>query len=161
MIFLFVYFVVFFFFFKQKTAYEMRISDWSSDVCSSDLLASVVGALGLLRLGLEDRALLGRGVDRLRGTAATKRCELRLDVGLRAPRLELAGDVVLAAGVGDVIECAARDEPVDRTGTRLHVGGLVLGTLDGHADVAHLLADTGEPPVYLAMRPGTGGVGLD
>src|SRR3546814_2796765 len=32
-----------FFFFKQKTAYEMRISDWSSDVCSSDLAA----ALGL------------------------------------------------------------------------------------------------------------------
>src|SRR3546814_14947437 len=29
----------FFFFFKQKTAYEMRISDWSSDVCSSDLAA--------------------------------------------------------------------------------------------------------------------------
>src|SRR3546814_2351542 len=28
---------LFFFFFKQKTAYEMRISDWSSDVCSSDL----------------------------------------------------------------------------------------------------------------------------
>src|SRR3546814_3101439 len=34
-----VYSVVgFFFFFKQKTAYEMRISDWSSDVCSSDLV---------------------------------------------------------------------------------------------------------------------------
>src|SRR3546814_11085949 len=31
-----------FFFFKQKTAYEMRISDWSSDVCSSDLLAQLV-----------------------------------------------------------------------------------------------------------------------
>src|SRR3546814_3349232 len=29
--------VFYFFFFKQKTAYEMRISDWSSDVCSSDL----------------------------------------------------------------------------------------------------------------------------
>src|SRR3546814_6523693 len=29
--------IVLFFFFKQKTAYEMRISDWSSDVCSSDL----------------------------------------------------------------------------------------------------------------------------
>src|SRR3546814_7921418 len=28
---------IFFFFFKQKTSYEMRISDWSSDVCSSDL----------------------------------------------------------------------------------------------------------------------------
>src|SRR3546814_19419640 len=33
-----VVFFSFFFFFKQKTAYEMRISDWSSDVCSSDLL---------------------------------------------------------------------------------------------------------------------------
>src|SRR3546814_1512896 len=32
--------LVFFFFFKQKTAYEMRISDWSSDVCSSDLHAA-------------------------------------------------------------------------------------------------------------------------
>src|SRR3546814_6493693 len=31
-----------FFFFKQKTAYEMRISDWSSDVCSSDLPAIVL-----------------------------------------------------------------------------------------------------------------------
>src|SRR3546814_2106836 len=30
-------FFILFFFFKQKTAYEMRISDWSSDVCSSDL----------------------------------------------------------------------------------------------------------------------------
>src|SRR3546814_11419870 len=30
-------FIFLFFFFKQKTAYEMRISDWSSDVCSSDL----------------------------------------------------------------------------------------------------------------------------
>src|SRR3546814_6605286 len=35
--------LVFFFFFKQKTAYEMRISDWSSDVCSSDLLNVDVG----------------------------------------------------------------------------------------------------------------------
>src|SRR3546814_948049 len=39
-VYLFSVFLVFFFF-KQKTAYEMRISDWSSDVCSSDL------ALGL------------------------------------------------------------------------------------------------------------------
>src|SRR3546814_9231473 len=31
------------FFFKQKTAYEMRISDWSSDVCSSDLVVEVIG----------------------------------------------------------------------------------------------------------------------
>src|SRR3546814_12082293 len=31
-----------FFFFKQKTAYEMRISDWSSDVCSSDLMRTPI-----------------------------------------------------------------------------------------------------------------------
>src|SRR3546814_1603891 len=34
-----------FFFFKQKTAYEVRISDWSSDVCSSDLPAPLVDRL--------------------------------------------------------------------------------------------------------------------
>src|SRR3546814_1346956 len=39
----------FFFFFKQKTAYEMRISDWSSDVCSSDLL--VIEEFGFPRDG--------------------------------------------------------------------------------------------------------------
>src|SRR3546814_7239851 len=38
--------MVFCFFFKQKTAYEMRISDWSSDVCSSDLLVSPVWQAG-------------------------------------------------------------------------------------------------------------------
>src|SRR3546814_3524893 len=35
-----------FFFFKQKTAYEMRISDWSSDVCSSDLQRAETTAPG-------------------------------------------------------------------------------------------------------------------
>src|SRR3546814_12561806 len=40
-----------FFFFKQKTAYEMRISDWSSDVCSSDLpLERGRAVLGLVEL---------------------------------------------------------------------------------------------------------------
>src|SRR3546814_7835438 len=36
-----------FFFFKQKTAYEMRISDWSSDVCSSDLIQITLARPGL------------------------------------------------------------------------------------------------------------------
>src|SRR3546814_7455461 len=39
---IFVWSEIGFFFFKQKTAYEMRISDWSSDVCSSDLPAPFV-----------------------------------------------------------------------------------------------------------------------
>src|SRR3546814_7599130 len=37
------FYIFLFFFFKQKTAYEMRISDWSSDVCSSDLHRSDLG----------------------------------------------------------------------------------------------------------------------
>src|SRR3546814_2552350 len=51
---------MFFFFFKQKTAYEMRISDWSSDVCSSDLGLNVlqyfISTHGA-RKGLADTAL--------------------------------------------------------------------------------------------------------
>src|SRR3546814_2218422 len=39
-----------FFFFKQKTAYEMRISDWSSDVCSSDLHAYHAGGAACLSI---------------------------------------------------------------------------------------------------------------
>src|SRR3546814_6216706 len=36
--------IIIVFFFKQKTAYEMRISDWSSDVCSSDLIILELGS---------------------------------------------------------------------------------------------------------------------
>src|SRR3546814_6862531 len=42
------FFCSMFFFFKQKTAYEMRISDWSSDVCSSDLPQDFETALAQL-----------------------------------------------------------------------------------------------------------------
>src|SRR3546814_18973059 len=45
------------FFCKQKTAYEMRMSDWSSDVCSSDLKAvrrKIVDAVGIERVALLD-----------------------------------------------------------------------------------------------------------
>src|SRR3546814_4746394 len=45
--------VCFFFFFKQKTAYEMRISDWSSDVCSSDLLTVPHPAMTIRRFVLD------------------------------------------------------------------------------------------------------------
>src|SRR3546814_6996723 len=45
-------FVLSFFFFKHKTAYELRISDWSSDVCSSDL---EILEIGIARID-EDRA---------------------------------------------------------------------------------------------------------
>src|SRR3546814_12720955 len=68
-----IYVMCCFFFFKQKTAYEMRISDWSSDVCSSDLAVAhriAMGCHGQMppaprRRGLyeriSDRACLARG----------------------------------------------------------------------------------------------------
>src|SRR3546814_7676132 len=61
------------FFFKQKTAYEMRISDWSSDVCSSDLLA--VSGDGDDHAGVEfgDGAVLEPGQRPARGGLV---CEL-------------------------------------------------------------------------------------
>src|SRR3546814_9754813 len=49
--------VLYFFVFKQKTAYEMRISDWSSDVCSSDLACAAAVLAG--------RAGKGAGGDRV------------------------------------------------------------------------------------------------
>src|SRR3546814_7014038 len=52
-------FVCFFFFFKQKTAYEMRISDWSSDVCSSDLPDHLGARDALLVQNVERRGKAG------------------------------------------------------------------------------------------------------
>src|SRR3546814_5038410 len=49
-----------FFFFKQKTAYEMRISDWSSDVCSSDLSMNIDDTRGKARP--VHSILLGAGI---------------------------------------------------------------------------------------------------
>src|SRR3546814_20965049 len=62
------------FFCKQKTAYEMRISDWSSDVCSSDLVGSgdagIENALGVAEEALENRVtILNRSRDFARAKA--------------------------------------------------------------------------------------------
>src|SRR3546814_7503659 len=57
----------FFFFFKQKTAYELRISDWSSDVCSSDLVDPIagpeIGKVGVSLSNLSEMELLFDGID--------------------------------------------------------------------------------------------------
>src|SRR3546814_11533290 len=71
------WFVGFFFCYKQKTAYEMRVSDWSSDVCSSDLIlvadidrggviASLVGSHQVLGEA-EARRVAGYIVNKFRG----------------------------------------------------------------------------------------------
>src|SRR3546814_5252913 len=116
-----------FFFFKQKTAYDMRISDWSSDVCSSDL----------------DVRGRGAGGD---ADVASAFEPLRIDlvgavdqVGLHAFAL---GQLAQAVGVGAV----GRADHQYQVALRGELAHRVLAVLGGVADVVVLRAlDRGEP----------------
>src|SRR3546814_3338347 len=74
---------ILFFFFKQKTAYEMRISDWSSDVCSSDR----VEILAVEKIIDEDEGVgrIGTRVETDRRSGPVRR-ELALDLVMERPR---------------------------------------------------------------------------
>src|SRR3546814_12529933 len=82
----------FFVFFKQKTAYEMRISDWSSDVCSSDLLREHAAHHGrLVRRGRRGSRGSHGAALRLRARCpgrllATHRAQHQLTADLGVPR---------------------------------------------------------------------------
>src|SRR3546814_5455713 len=87
--------MILFFFLKQKTAYEMRISDWSSDVCSSDLLGPAFSDAWVLLDG-QDRVvefnplfhgLFPRSVARtLKATAFSDLLKLSVAEGVRQLR---------------------------------------------------------------------------
>src|SRR3546814_16963773 len=103
------------FFFKQKTAYEMRISDWSSDVCSSDLVGDQAGHGGRQRRQAFARVVvIGEVVD----PAGEEIAALR-GLGVAQARLQLvqaaAGFVAVRdqAGVGDPSLCAVPDADAD------------------------------------------------
>src|SRR3546814_5249968 len=100
----------FFFFFKQKTAYEMRISDWSSDVCSSDDAGAWrIGAAGQF-LDLADEVI---AVARLVGD------QLQQD----EPQLAAVEHPAPAATFVPVVaesSAAAVTRPEDRKSTRLN-----------------------------------------
>src|SRR3546814_15060460 len=109
-------FCLVFFFFKQKPAYEMRISDWSSDVCSSDLGARVTA----------DRIFL---IERLVSNLRVRRKNERLgeverglghevDHAADALRVEVGG---LRLGHLDAIEQLPRDD-VERQAAGVAVG---------------------------------------
>src|SRR3546814_16003883 len=100
----------FFFFFKQKTAYEVRISDWSSDVCSSNLQAAVrvVGAEG--QADVADEVVVVAELLRLRGGTLLQRVERgRIREDRIAPADEHLGAVArghvvrLVDAVGDLV----------------------------------------------------------
>src|SRR3546814_9144241 len=79
-----------FFFFKQKTAYEMRISDWSSDVCSSDLSSPKRGAVAWHRGRARARNLQAAGTPPRREVeAAQLRCQ-----GLRSEERRVGKECV-------------------------------------------------------------------
>src|SRR3546814_8891896 len=86
-----------FFFFKQKTAYDMRISDWSSDVCSSDLST---GAATVSKVQLSASTILGRGS--VGAAAALTMAELKTLLAL------VKGDV----GLGNVDNTSDANKPV-------------------------------------------------
>src|SRR3546814_2268203 len=72
-----------FFFFKQKTAYEMRISDWSSDVCSSDLAGDTVATTGQHRV---DRGDIPPELRQMLNAPAYALQEIRLTVVSTTPK---------------------------------------------------------------------------
>src|SRR3546814_4378564 len=112
--------VVVLFFFKQKTAYELRISDWSADVCSSDLL--VERALQVLRrLGIAPVAVLREG-DELQVDPVLHRLA-HFQKGLYGQEPVVADVDVAADG-----QRAARDRPAaEREGALLDQIGRASG----------------------------------
>src|SRR3546814_1920415 len=72
---------VLFFFFKQKTAYEMRISDWSSDVCSSDLLIQQPLKCTTAAMHITDKVVAAFGIKRSEERRVGKDVAVRVDLG--------------------------------------------------------------------------------
>src|SRR3546814_7366152 len=91
---------MFIFFFKQKTAYEMRISDWSSDVCSSDLGQRVLWRRGAAHALGPDRHGPAAGARRV-GTGKAQAAAFRL-----LPAVPLAADAARHAGAAPVRQMA-------------------------------------------------------
>src|SRR3546814_9749415 len=90
--------LMFFFFFKQKTAYEMRISDWSSDVCSSDLLcATRVFGVRPIALGRHRSVCRGFCVSDLGGTQTDRGAS---SPPQPRPRRNTGGDIRLGGEIG-------------------------------------------------------------
>src|SRR3546814_4450616 len=119
-----------FFFFNQKTAYDMRISDWSSDVCSSDLVRAGGGIAQHAHDGVLDR--LGDDVLPLAGFLVGVGPRQTQDVGEEALGEAMAahgalGEALALVGEGDGVALDADElfllealDHLDRKSTRLN-----------------------------------------
>src|SRR3546814_5116605 len=101
---------VFFLFFKQKTAYEMRISDWSSDVCSSDLGGMVYFSLSRVRCSFASRAICGKS-SALRAARTDRACRTRANAASRRGLPERASSEERRVGKECVSTCRSRWSP--------------------------------------------------
>src|SRR3546814_1704626 len=117
------------FFFKQKTAYEMRISDWSSDVCSSDLNGrDSFGASGGRALSFEDvPSELLAGVDVYKNPSAMMieggggglvNLRTRMPFDKTDDKLLVSGTVGL--NYYDMLDDSRFNDPLDRKSTSLN-----------------------------------------
>ena len=84
--------------------------------------------------------------------------QLVVHVVARGERIQLGLDLIAATGHGGVLQRAGGQQLIQRAGPGLHLLGLVLRALDGHADVAHLLGDPGDglADAGLGLRGGIG-----
>src|SRR3546814_2443228 len=104
-----------FFFCKQKTAYEMRISDWSSDVCSSDL-RSETGECGVEGGVVEHRVGGAPGQRRIVGGGDGMHGRAPAPVPFGAPEHRLGEAVPSGLAAGGVVEGAADRSAERRVG---------------------------------------------
>src|SRR3546814_6279811 len=124
------FFVLYVFFFKQKTAYEMRISDWSSDVCSSDLLDLGRGGNdGLLVLqavawaDLDDADAGGQGhaqvssVTRLASASTNSPSAVRTVATTPSRGAFSESSIFIASITSNSCPCATLSPPATRTST--------------------------------------------
>src|SRR3546814_8259560 len=114
------------FFFKQKTAYEMRISDWSSDVCSSDLAEALdlapppqgrqTKARAPVVIGLDDRAedaceiadFLGNQEVALHEALDVQQAGVRVEAHARRDLLLHVEGEALVGAAGEIVHVAAQ-----------------------------------------------------
>src|SRR3546814_4038363 len=132
---------MFFFFFKQKTAYEMRISDWSSDVCSSDLRLGGIALGNILHrpIGQREGGKPG-GVERGELAEADTEAAAGRQLVDALPDRQGSGNILIAQIGGQRVAVDLRFEP------GVSGDGLQFGRKDqrasGPAIIERFLADT-------------------